>query len=184
MPTRRAIALLLALVLSPAVAYPQPTCVARPLSDQQVKDIVQKERASRTDLPKPFPKYRCLVRRQGCHYVYIEYGLPEAPEYNQIFKLNQHGAIVDAQVGGQSVKSLKCPDRVFTESELAEVVRKERARRSDLPSGFPSYKTQVQRSGCLYFYFEYALPERRGDYQVFTIDPFGELMDSSRSQPY
>jgi hypothetical protein len=170
--------------MSPTLGYAQPACDARPLSDQQITEIVQKERATRTDLPRPFPKYRSLIRREGCHYVYIEYGLPEAPEHNQIFKLNQHGAIVDVQAGGQAVASMKCPDKVLTAGALADIVKKERARRSDLPAPFPAQKTRVERLRCLYLYFEYALPERRGDFQVFTIDPFGELMDFSRSQPY
>jgi hypothetical protein len=169
------------MVVLPAVGDPQPDCDARPLSDQQIVDTIQKARAARADLPKPFPKYRWLVRRQGCHYTYIEYGLPEAPEYNQIFKLNQHGAIVDAYASSQTVGSMKCPDRVLTETELAGIVAKERAKRGDLPAPFPGYKVRVQRLRCLYLYFEYALPETTGTYQVFTIDPFGELMGFSRS---
>lgn len=172
----------LVLVRLPAVSDTQPACVAPSLSDKQIEDIVQKERARRTDLPKPFPKYRSLVRRQGCHYTYIEYSLPAAPESNQIFKLNQHGTIVDVQKGGRG--SMKCPDGVLTDGQLAEIVARERARRGDLPPQFPKYKTRVQRLRCLYLYFEYALPERRGDYQTFTVDPFGELMEFSRSQPY
>lgn len=170
-------------MIVPALGYSEPTCVAPALSDQQVKEIIDTERATRTDLPVPFQKYKWTVKRQGCHYVYVEYGLPETPEYNQIFKVNQYGAIVDAGTGLRG-KSLKCPEKVFTESELAEIIKKEREKRSDLLPRFPNYKTWVHRSGCLYFYFEYNLPERRGDYQAFTIDPFGELMDFSRSQPY
>ena len=30
----------------------------------------------------------------------------------------------------------------------------------------------------------YRLPEKRGDFQAFTIDPLGELMEFYRSQPY
>jgi hypothetical protein len=168
----------------PAIGHPQPTCVAQPLSDGQIRDIIRKERSTRTDLPKPFPKYKWLVRRQGCHYTYIENGLPEAPEYDQIFKLNQHGVIVNVQVGGQAVPAMKCPDKTLSERELAEIVKKERAKRDDLPAEFPRYKTQVQRLGCLYLFYEHALPEARGNYQVFTIDPYGELMEFSRSQPY
>lgn len=184
MRSRGALALVSVLAALPGAAYPQSACVAPPLSDQQVKDIIQNERETRTDLPKPFPKYRWLVRKDGCYYVYIEYGLPEAPEYNQIFKINQRGVIVDVQMGAESVKGLKCPDKTYTETELAEIVKKERAKRADLPPEFPKYKTRLQRMRCLYLYFEYALPERRGEYQVFTIDPFGELMEFSRSQPY
>lgn len=81
-------------------------------------------------------------------------------------------------------ETLKCPDKVFTESELAEIVKKEREKRQDLPPPFPNYKTRVERLRCMYLYFEYALPETRGNYQVFTIDPYGELMDFSLSKPY
>ena len=172
-----ALVLLFVVVILPTMGYPQPTCVAPVLSDQQVKDIINKQRATRTDLPAPFPKYRWLVRRQGCHYTYIEYRIPEAWESNHIFKLNQHGVIVDAD-------TMRCPDKVFTESELAEIIKKEREKRHDLPPVFPNFRTRVDRLRCMYLYFEYALPERRGDHQTFIIDPFGELMEFFRSQPY
>ena len=175
--------LLFVVVILPTMGYAQPTGVAPALSDQQVKDIIDKERAMRTDLPAPFPEYRWMVRRQGHYYIYIEYGLPEAPDYSQIFNLNRYGIIVDVQMGRKAVK-LKCPDKVFTESELAEIIKKERETRDDLPPPFPNYRTRVDRLRCLYLYFEYNLPEKRGDYQVFTIDPLGELMEFSRSQPY
>jgi hypothetical protein len=181
--SREVWALLFVLMVVPALGYSAPTCVAPALSDQQVKEIIEKERAARTDLPEPFPKYRWEVRREGCYYVYVEYGLPETPEYSRVFKLNQYGVIVDAGTGLRG-ESLKCPDKVFNESELTEIIKKERERRGDLPPPFPNYKTRVSRFRCLYFYFEYNLPEKRGDYQVFTIDPFGELMEFSRSQPY
>ena len=171
------------LIMFPSAGYSEPSCVASALSDQQVKEIIDRGRAARTDLPKSFPRSRWSVRRKGCHYVYIEYGLPEVPDYNHVFTVNQHGAIVDAETAPHGA-SLKCPDEVLSERELAEVVRRERETRSDLPPRFQAYKTRVHRLRCLYLYFEYNLPERRGDYQVFTIDPFGELMEFSRSQPY
>lgn len=80
-------------------------------------------------------------------------------------------------------ETLKCPAKVFSESELAEIIKVERAKRQDLPPPFQKYKTRVDRLRCLYLYFEYALPETKGNYQVFTIDPYGELMEFSRSQP-
>jgi hypothetical protein len=179
MRSLRELVILFAFMILPVWGNQQPTCVAPALSDQQVKDIIDKERATRTDLPAPFSEFRWIVRRQGCHYVYIEYGLPEAPDYRQSFKLNQQGTLVDAEPS-----KLKCTDKVLTESELAEIIKNERAKRKDLPPAFSNYKTRVDRLRCMYLYFEYALPERRGDYQVFTIDPFGELMDFSRSKPY
>ena len=196
MRTHLALIVLIASMMYPAAGSGQPTCVAPPLSDQQVKGIVEKERATRKDLPTPFPQSRWLVRRQGCHYAFIEYGLPEAPEYNNIIRLNQYGVVVDAQTGNplsnepvgapkaRSASPMNCPGKDLAENELAQIVKSERAKRHDLPPPFPQYKARVDRSRCLYLYFEYALPERRGDYQVFTIDPLGELMEFSRSQPY
>ncbi len=79
---------------------------------------------------------------------------------------------------------MNCPSKVFTENELAEIVRAEREKRRDLPPLFENFRRRVDRLRCLYLYFEHKVPEQRGDYQVFTIDPFGKLMEFSRSQPY
>ncbi len=161
----------------------QPTCDAPPLSDAEVKGAIDRARATRTDLLAPFPEYRSSVKKRGCYYVYIEYRLPEAPDSNHIITLNQHGAIVDMQAGRSSFK-LQCPSKVFTENELAEILRTELGKRGDLPPPLENVRTRVDRLRCLYLYFEHNVPEQRGDYQVFTIDPFGELMWFSRSQPY
>lgn len=175
----RVLFLMVSVEMFPLLGDAQLNCVAPLLSDQEVKDIVDKARETRTDLAAPFSEYRWIVRRQGCHYAYIEYFLPETPDYHQFFKLNQYGVIVDADTS-----TLKCPDKTFTESELAEIIRQEREKRKDLPPPLPRYRTRVERLRCLYLYFEYALPERKGDYQVFTIDPLGELMEFFRSEPY
>lgn len=83
----------------PTLGSAQPACVAPALSDPQVKEIIDRERVNGEGIPAPFPKYRWLVNRLGCHYVYIEYGIPETPDYNHIVKLNQFGAIVDVRTG-------------------------------------------------------------------------------------
>ena len=166
-------------MIVPIMGYQEPSCDAPSLSDQQVKDIIDKERSVRKDLPSAFPQYRWIVRKQGCYYVYIEYGLPETPDLNHIFKLNQDGVIVDADN-----QKLKCPDKVFTENELADIVKTERGKRRDLPPPFAHHKTRVSRLRCTYLYFEYAVPEKKGDYQVFTIDQFGKVMEFTRSKPY
>ena len=144
-------ALLLLLVvvgsILPASVYAQGPCVAPALSDQQVKAIVDKERAKRTDLQAPFAEMTWSVQRQGCHYVYIEFAVPAAPDSTHTFTLNQHGVIVDTRPG-----TMKCPDKVLTEAELADIVKKERARRKDLPPPFPRATTHVVRVRCLYLY--------------------------------
>jgi hypothetical protein len=151
------------------------------LSDQQVKDVIDTERTTRTDLPAAFPKYEWSVRRQGCYYIYFEYGLPKAIHKEQIFKLNQNGAIVDVE--GVADKSMKCPDEVITESALAEIIKRERAKGHGLPPAFPRFKTRVSRLRCLYLYFESALPETGEKYHTFIIDPFGELMEFFGAPP-
>ena len=177
------IALLFVLPLLPVTGYSQPTCVAPALSDQQVNDIIGKERAARTDLPTPFAEFESKLSRQGCHYSYIEYGIPAAFHTEHIFILNQHGVIVDVQSGAET-DDLECPDKVLAKSALAEIVNSERGKRDDLPAPYPEAYVRVSRSRCMYRYFEHALPEERGKYQVFTIDPFGELFDFSVSQPF
>ncbi len=183
MNTLPTLALLFVLPMLPVTGHSQPTCVAPDLTDQQVKDIIEKERVARTDLPAAFAEYESKLRRQGCHYSYIEYGKPEAFHYEHFFLLNQHGVIVDVQTGVESI-DLECPDKVLSESELAEIVNSERSKRDDLPPPYPKARVRVTRSRCMYRYFEHALPEERGKYQVFTIDPFGELFDFSVSQPF
>ena len=172
------------LLMFPDLTYSQKQCTAPELSADQINEIVVRERGTRNDIPPAFPKYEYTARKQGCYYVYIEYGLPSAFEYHQMFWLNQFGVIVDVLIGNAQTVKLKCPEKVYTESELAEIIKKEREIRQDLPPPFLNFRVYVDRSSCLYMYYEYNLPEKRGDWQVFTIDPYGELMDYSRSKPY
>lgn len=154
------------------------------LSDAAIKQIIDAERAKRTDLPPAFGEYTWSVRKDRNHYVYIETAVPERPHERLLFKLNRRGVIVDAILRDNFNTPLNCPEKVLSESELAEVVRNARATWDDLPPPFEDHRARVARLRCLYLYFEYRLPERRGDYQVFTIDPYGELMEFSRSEPY
>ncbi|MFZ5469337.1 MAG: hypothetical protein ACOZIN_07850 [Myxococcota bacterium] len=181
--SHRAVAAVVTTVAA-GIAFADPPCAAPPLPEKAVQDIIEKERRTRTDLPSAFKKASWTVTRRGCHYTAIESMLPPTPEASHIFTLNQHGAIVDVIIGNSPESPLRCPDKVLTELQLAQVVKSERAKRPGLHAPFPKSKTRVVRQRCLFLYFEYALPERRGDYQVFTIDPLGELIDASRSQPY
>lgn len=160
------------------------TCEAPAIGEEEVKKIIDKERTTRTDLPRAFPKSKWVVRREGCHYTAIESLVPETPEANHIFRLNQRGVIVDVTIGNSHKSALKCPDKVLSEAELARIVADARAARKDLPPAFPQSKARVDRARCTYLYFEHRAPEARGDYQVFIIDPLGELMEFQRSQPY
>jgi hypothetical protein len=166
------------LVMPPLPAGAQPPCAAPVLGEQQLKDIIARERRARNDLPPAFPEYQTTVRRQGCHYVLIEYSLPRTPESQHTFRLNQHGVIVDVQPAG-----MRCPEPALTESQLAEIVRNARATRTDLPAPYAESRTRVARMGCLHTYFEYPVPGGPGRFQVFTIDPLGELIEAYRNKP-
>jgi hypothetical protein len=180
MKNRPILPVLLVLILSPATVMSQtPDCAGQVLTDQQVKELVTKARSTRTDLPAPFTQARTSLTRSGCYYTYIEFGLPETPHRTNIFKLDAHGNIVDIQPGTPT-----CPEKTFTEAELGEIVKNERTKRTDLPPPLPNARIRVERLRCLYLYFEYAVPESRGNYQVFTIDPLGGVMDVQRPDPY
>jgi hypothetical protein len=155
----------------------QPDCPAPALSSEQVKAIVDKARETTKELPPPFAEAKWSVRRQGCHYVYIEAALPEAPDRTNMFWINSQGHIVDVRPG-----ELQCPERVLTSDELAAIVQKARATRRDLPPPIPNATTQVTRLRCLYVYTERAAPPAGRRYQAFTIDPYGDVMDVFRSK--
>jgi hypothetical protein len=180
----RALAVLLSLAPVAAAAEPAKKCTAPPLSDDQVKAIIGKARAARTDLPKAFPKSTWKVSRRGCYYIATEFMDPPTPDADHMFTLNPRGIIVDVTTGISATSPLACPAKVYDNVELATIVTKTRAARSDLPQPFKTQRVAILRSRCLYMYFEYRVPERRGDYQLFTIDPLGELMDAQVSTPY
>lgn len=184
MSTYRAAWLLLsALALAPGAARSGPACDAAPLSDAEIEAAIAAARATRTDLPPPFPSQRTVTREGGCHHLYIEYALPAAPDRNHIFQLNRQGVIVDVQAG-RAATGFQCPGDELTQDDLADVVARARANRDELPQPYPQRTVRVSRLRCLYLYFEYNVPERRGDHQVFIIDPLGELMSYQRSDPY
>jgi hypothetical protein len=173
---------LIILWLFPVSALAQNDCGAPELSADQIHEIIKKERAIRADLPRAFPKYEYKVSREGCYYQYSETGLPSKPEYYLFFTLNQFGAIVEARGGLGMPLKIKCTEKVYSLSELTEIIKKARKMRPDLPPPFPYYIVQVEREGCMYFYFERELPEDSRNYTVFQIDPFGELKKSYRRE--
>ena len=159
-------------LMLPLGAAAQSNCEVPALSEQQVGEIIAKERVKRADLPPKFDSQTIAFRRQGCHYTYIEYFVPRTPEKQNIFKLNQHGIIVDVQPG-----QIDCPKQVFTEAQLAAIVEKARAERKELPRRAPNTTARVDRLRCLYLYFEEPVPPKAGHFVAFTIDPLGELLD-------
>ncbi|TAK60987.1 hypothetical protein [Methylobacter sp.] len=76
-----------------------------------------------------------------------------------------------------SAQELKCPDKVYSESELINIVEEARKSRTDLPGKYLKYETSVIKLRCLYILYERPIPATEDVYQTFTIDPYGELMD-------
>lgn len=76
-----------------------------------------------------------------------------------------------------SSQELKCPDKVFSDSELINIVENARKTRSDLPVKLQNYSTKITRLRCLYIITERTTQADTNLYQTFTIDPYGELMD-------
>ena len=165
------------LLIYPGSALAQNDCNAPEFTADQIHEIIKNERANRDDLPRAYPKYKYEVIKEGCYYQYWEEKQPDALHASRRFTLNKFGAIVEILRGPAVMFEFKCPEKVYSESELAEIIKRERELRQDLPQPFSNYKVQTARYGCLYLYFESELPEGSKNYLVFTIDPFGELME-------
>ncbi|MGV7220176.1 MAG: hypothetical protein ACQ9MH_01475 [Nitrospinales bacterium] len=167
------------LSIIPVMALAQSDCGVPELFADQIHEIIIKERANRDDLPSAYKKYEYKVTKRGCYYTYYETLQPYTMHQSRAFTLNRFGAIVSVVGGHADVIEIKCPKKVFSKSELAEIMKRERELRKDLPPPYLNYSTSVIRSGCLYLFAELELPEGSSNYQYFVIDPFGELMDYS-----
>jgi len=171
---------IITLLIFPVSALAQIDCHAPELSADQIHEIIIKERAIRDDLPRAYPKYEYKVNKEGCYYNYSEKEQPFTIHHIRSFTLNRFGAIVRILGSHAQEIEFKCPDKVYSEIELTEIIKKMREERKDLPPPFSKYRIQVERMGCFNIYFEIELPEDSRKYLVFEIDPFGELMKSSR----
>lgn len=161
-------------------AVAQQSCEAKPIADEQIKALAQRERERRAEVPPAFPEYKWSVQRQGCYYVYTELALPLTPDKRQVFTFDPQGVLVDVED-----VALKCPEKRFSNLELQGIAAQARARRQDIgPSSSAESRVQVVRKRCLYQVFEYPLPEVRGRFDLFTIDPNGALMEFQRSSGY
>lgn len=154
-------------------------CTSLTISNDQIREIVSRSRVEHNEIPREFSSFRWSVQRQGCHYVYIETGLPESPDYRQVFTLNQSGKLVDVEN-----IALKCDGNNMDAAQLRLIIDRERSRRPDIPSAGPEVRIQNQRLRCMYMVFEYAVPEVKGKFDLFTIDQYGELLGFYRSLPY
>ena len=75
-------------------------CEVRPFSDENIVEIVRRERSVRNDLVAPFAEQEIKQFRDGCFYIYQEWKLPTTPGMSNIFVLDQYGVIVSMTAGG------------------------------------------------------------------------------------
>ncbi len=173
---------IISLLIFPNLVLAQGDCGAPELSLEQIHEIIKKERLKRSDLPQAFPKYEYSLKKQGCYYIYFEKKQPYEIHYSRSFTLNRFGAIVEVRRGHGLEVELKCPEKVYSESEVEKIIKKERELHRDIPPPFSNFKVQFKRIGCSYWYVEVELPEESKNYIAFKIDAFGGLMKFSRDK--
>lgn len=75
------------------------------------------------------------------------------------------------------VQALDCPEKVFTQDELTEILSALRKQHASLPKPFASQRVRVDRNKCMYFYYEYDQSGASSKkHTVFTFDHYGELV--------
>lgn len=75
------------------------------------------------------------------------------------------------------VYAFDCPSETLTIAQLAQIVAAARTEWGNIPAPFPQYTTDVLRLRCLYLYYEIKQPDSDNQILMFTIDPYGSLMD-------
>jgi len=176
--------------MSPIWSSQKSGCNAPPLSDDRIKEIMAEERTKHAEeMPKPFPRDDTIIeiRREGCNYAYIEKRTLVLDSI-QIFKLNKLGVIVNIITSNRKYMmdhenklfSWCSQENSFSQKELAKIIIKARKKDSGLPSPFPKQRVRVSRSGCLYYFWEYA-ESPPWNFHVFMIDQSGELIEARHS---
>lgn len=78
----------------------EKNCEVRPFTDENIVEIIKRERSVRNDLVAPFAEQEIEQFRDGCLYIYQEWKLPRTPGMSNIFVLDQYGVIIDVTAGG------------------------------------------------------------------------------------
>ena len=90
--------------------------------------------------------------------------------------VNRIALLVCMALLSPQLSALDCPERVFSEQEIAKRLEELRARYPQLPRAFSEQEVTLKRMNCLYVYYENDAVERSGKSQEFTFDMYGELM--------
>lgn len=157
------------------MAHGYPICTKPELTEDQLIEIVKREQNSRSDLPPAFEKSSYIISRRGCHYSVVEIPIPSMFDNENTFILNQKGIIVDVP----GYNGLKCPNKSFSDDHIINIIEENRKIRNDLPPKKNNSESIVIRKRCVYYVSEISDNESESYYQVFVIDPYGELIDFS-----
>jgi hypothetical protein len=155
------------------------------LTDEQVRASVASARMTRKEMPPAPKRYESTIRRQGCHYIYLEYPQPAQLHSARIFTLNDKARVVDVDGGSDlgSKEAEHCPVALLSQEQLRSFVARERARGTGMPEPFEQATVSVMRQRCMYFYMERPVPAIPNRYHAFVIDPYGELMRVRIGEP-
>jgi hypothetical protein len=77
----------------------QPHCTGPEFSEDQIREIIRRERSVRYDLPTAFENSTVMISRERCFYLYRESRVPAVIGSTSFFVLNQYGVIVDVMQG-------------------------------------------------------------------------------------
>jgi hypothetical protein len=172
------------------VASAGSLCSGPDFTDEQIKEIIRRERFARADLLSANPGDEVKIRRQRCHYVYDEISDPLVIDgSNLTYIINQYGVIVNEAAGMVAKRSMKCRNRVLADAEVksfvdeARKVDRERRANGEKPTvgdpvlPFPpaKFRWDVSRLGCMYAYSERELPEESRFLLTFQVDSYGDV---------
>lgn len=150
-------------------------CKAPKLSTEQIIEIVRRERAVRTDLPKEIPdSTKNVYLDERCYYTYHESG-KDVAWGGRVFILNEDGVIVDILLH-HAETTMKCPAPHPSLNFLADRLKLLREQEPTLarPPQI-AYTTYMTKVGCAFYYTEETDDE--ASRKTFLFDVFGGLMD-------
>jgi hypothetical protein len=146
-------------------------CPDRELTSDQLRDLVQNARESRTDLPPPPKEYEVKIRRDGCLYRYVETDLKAPRRTNNRFLMDPYGDIYNV--------TSTCLGSGLSDADVMAAVADARSARSDLPETPSSFATEIEKTDCHYIYRE--IPKLDSEPVVsITVGPHGDVLEARK----
>ena len=152
------------------------TCKGPIFTKEDVIDIVKKARAANPKLAKEIENGDVNVRRQRCHYVYSETPIDNSVVHqSRTVVLNEVGEIVKFYIGRIGESGFKCPGPEYSIEHMAKFLQVSRENFTDLPKQPKEITARVNKTMCMYVYYEYPLSTMEGKGYSFTFDYNGDL---------